>query len=102
MSSSSQSSEECVNVSEPVALDDYCLVGWDMDVTGRKLLDEICHVAGYTPDDSFSLYIMPYGELTSVAKKRHQIRIVTVGNYRIIKDVTNNKVTIDDASATQL
>lgn len=86
-----QPSEE-VSVTDEVPVDDYCLVGWDLDVTGRKLLDEICHIAGYTPDDSFSLYIMPHGDLNLFAKKRHNIRIVTVNFYRIIKDVTSNKV----------
>lgn len=75
-----------------IAVDDCCLVGWDLDVTGRKLLDEICHIAGYTPDDSFSLYIMPHGDLNNFAKKRHMIRIVTVNFYRIIKDTTSNKM----------
>lgn len=91
-SASSQNSEEPTNVVNDVQLDDYCLVGWDLDTTGRKLLDEICHIAAYTPTDNFSLYIMPHGDLTSVAKKRHMIRIVTVGFYRIIKDTTSNKV----------
>lgn len=75
-----------------IPVDDYCLVGWDLDVTGRKLLDEICHIAGYTPDDNFSLYIMPYGDLNNFARKRHMIRIVTVNFYRIIKDSTSNRV----------
>lgn len=91
-SNSSQASEESVGINELIPLDDYALVGWDLDVTGRKLLDEICHIAGYTPDDSFSLYIMPHGDLNNVAKKRHMIRIVTVGFFRIIKDTSNNKV----------
>ncbi|KAK7576057.1 hypothetical protein V9T40_012343 [Parthenolecanium corni] len=91
-SSSSQTSEDSTNVAEPVPLDDYCLVGWDLDTTGRKLLDEICHIAGYIPDDAFSLYIMPHGNLTKVAKRRHMIRIVTVNFYRIIKDTSSNKM----------
>ncbi|XP_065216001.1 maternal protein exuperantia [Planococcus citri] len=89
---SPQKTEESVNVVGDVPLDEYCLVGWDLDTTGRKLLDEICHIAGYTPNSDFSLYIMPHGDLTSVAKKRHMIRIVTVGFYRIIKDTTSNKM----------
>lgn len=61
-------------------------------MTGRRLLDEICHIAGYTPDDSFSLYVMPHGDLSMKARRRHMIRIVTVGLYRILKDDTSNKV----------
>lgn len=91
-SSSSQTSEDSTTVADPVPLDDYCLVGWDLDTTGRKLLDEICHIAGYIPDDAFSLYIMPHGNLTKIAKRRHMIRIVTVNFYRIIKDTSSNKV----------
>lgn len=87
-----KSEETSVDVPNEVPVDDYCLVGWDLDTTGRKLLDEICHIAGYTPNDNFSLYIMPHGDLNNIAKKRHMIRIVTVGVYRIIKDTANNKV----------
>ena len=83
------------HATEEIPVHDYCLVGWDLDVTGRKLLDEICHIAGYTPDDNFSLYIMPHGDLNNFAKRRHMIRIVTVNFYRIIKDTTSNRVGVE-------
>ena len=42
------------------------VVAWDLDTTGRKLVDEICHIGGYCPSFSssssptFSQYVMPH------------------------------------------
>ncbi|GBP41395.1 Maternal protein exuperantia [Eumeta japonica] len=70
----------------------YALVGWDMDTTGRKLIDEICQIVGYTPHNTYSQYIMPYGDLNPGARRRHNIRVVTVGRYRMLKDTITNKI----------
>lgn len=71
---------------------DYRLVGWDMDATGRKLIDEICQIAGYTPSSSYAQYVMPFKDLNPPARKRHNIRVVTIGKYRMLKDNKTNKV----------
>ncbi|XP_013190997.1 maternal protein exuperantia [Amyelois transitella] len=70
----------------------YTLVGWDMDTTGRRLIDEICQIAAYTPKQSYSQYIMPYGDLNPGARRRHNVRVVTVGRYRMLKDTTTHKI----------
>lgn len=70
----------------------YSLVGWDMDTTGRRLIDEICQIAAYTPQQTYSQYIMPYGDLNPGARRRHNVRVVTVGRYRMLKDTTNQKI----------
>lgn len=70
----------------------YRLVGWDMDTTGKKLIDEICQIAGYTSSSSFSQYVMPFKNLSPPARKRHNLKIVTVGKYRIMKNSKTNKV----------
>ncbi|XP_057323152.1 maternal protein exuperantia isoform X1 [Microplitis mediator] len=70
----------------------YRLVGWDMDTTGKKLIDEICQIAGYTSSSSFSQYVMPFKNLSPPARKRHSLKIVTVGKYRIMKNSKTNKV----------
>lgn len=75
-----------------IAPGDYRLVGWDMDATGKKLIDEICQIAGYTPSDSYSQYVMPHKNLNPTAIKRHNMRIVTMGKYRMLKDSKTNKI----------
>ncbi|XP_022117789.1 maternal protein exuperantia isoform X1 [Pieris rapae] len=70
----------------------YSLVGWDMDTTGRRLIDEICQIAAYTPKQTYSQYIMPYGDLNPGARRRHNVRVVTVGRYRMLKDTITHKI----------
>lgn len=70
----------------------YSLVGWDMDTTGRRLIDEICQIAAYTPKQTYSQYIMPYGDLNPGARRRHNVRVVTVGRYRMLKDTNTHKI----------
>lgn len=49
----------------------YLIVSWDLDTTGRRLMDEICHVGScYLPEGkdfsemkTFSQYVMPYKNL---------------------------------------
>ncbi|KAJ8737402.1 hypothetical protein PYW07_000673 [Mythimna separata] len=71
----------------------YKLVGFDMDTTGRRLIDEICQIAGYSvPEQLFSQYIMPYRDLNPGARRRHHVRVVSVGRYRMLKDTVSHKV----------
>lgn len=70
----------------------YRLVGWDMDTTGKKVIDEICQIAGYTPSSLYSQYVMPYKDLNPPAMKRHNMKIVTIGKFRVLKDNKTNKV----------
>lgn len=70
----------------------YHLVGWDMDTTGKKVIDEICQIAGYTPSSSYSQYVMPYKDLSPPAMKRHNMKVVTIGRFRVLKDSKTNKV----------
>ncbi|OAD57155.1 Maternal protein exuperantia [Eufriesea mexicana] len=69
----------------------YRLVGWDMDTTGKKVIDEICQIAGYTPSSLYSQYVMPYKDLNPPAMKRHNMKIVTIGKFRVLKDNKTNK-----------
>lgn len=70
----------------------YQIVGWDMDTTGKKVIDEICQIAGYTPSCSYSQYVMPYKNLNPPAMKRHNMKVVTIGKFRVLKDNKTNKV----------
>lgn len=71
---------------------EYRIVAWDLDTTGRRLIDEICQIAAFTPDNNFSQYVMPYRDLDLYAKRRHLIRTVNVGRYRMLKDINTGKV----------
>ncbi|XP_050422923.1 maternal protein exuperantia [Adelges cooleyi] len=72
-------------------MSDYMVVGWDIDTTGRRLLDEICHIAGYTPKSTFSQYIMPHNDIDQVARRRHLLCTITMGRFRALKDIKSNK-----------
>lgn len=69
----------------------YRLVGWDIDTTGRRLIDEICQIAAYTPNSQFAQYIMPYAALNPYAQRRHNIKVVTINRFRLLKDLKTNK-----------
>lgn len=72
----------------------YTYVGLDLDTTGRRLIDEIIHIAAYTPTTEFSQYIMPLMNLNPGARMRHQIRVITVGFFRMLKSMETYKVCV--------
>lgn len=80
------------SIAEGIPPGDYLLVGWDMDLTGKKLIDEICQIACYTSTSSFAQYVMPFKNLTPPARKRHNLKVVTIGKYRMLKNSQTNKV----------
>ncbi|XP_026462774.1 maternal protein exuperantia-like [Ctenocephalides felis] len=70
----------------------YCLISCDMDTTGRRLIDEICHIAAFTPTSQFSQYIMPYANVNPSARRRHNIRVTSDDRFRVLRSNINNKV----------
>jgi len=70
-----------------IPLGKYRLVGWAVDITGRRLIDEIVQIAGYTPDSKFSQYIMPFSDLNPVYSRKHNIRVFNTIRYRRLKDM---------------
>lgn len=76
-----------------IAPGDYRLVGWDMDTTGKKVIDEICQIATYVdPMLSYSQYVMPYRDLNPTAIKRHSMKVVTNGKFRVLRHSKTNEV----------
>ncbi|KAF2897649.1 hypothetical protein ILUMI_08516 [Ignelater luminosus] len=69
----------------------YRLVGWGIDTTGRRLIDEICQIAAYTTASNFSQHIMPFSDLNPSSRRRHNLRIVNLGRYRMLKNLKTNK-----------
>ena len=52
-----------VKTEESIEPGDYRIVTWDLDTTGRKLVDEICQIGAFcedSEDNSFSQYVMPH------------------------------------------
>ncbi|KAH8254444.1 hypothetical protein KR032_010137 [Drosophila birchii] len=70
----------------------YLLVAIDIDTTGRRLIDEIVQLAAYTPSDHFEQYIMPYMNLNPAARQRHQVRVISIGFYRMLKSMQTFKI----------
>ncbi|KAF5307488.1 hypothetical protein FQR65_LT06843 [Abscondita terminalis] len=70
---------------------DYKLVGWGIDTTGRRLIDEICQIAAYSTASQFSQHIMPFADLNPGSRRRHNLRIINIGRYRMLKNLKTNK-----------
>lgn len=51
-------------------------------------------LAAYTHNDQFGQYIMPLMNLNPAARQRHQIRVITVGFFRMLKSMQTYKVTL--------
>lgn len=69
----------------------YRVVGWDLDFSGRRLVDEILQIAAWTPEKEFSLYVMPSRDLNLTTRRRHKLKIVTIQRYRVLKHIKSNK-----------
>lgn len=55
---------------------------------------QIVQLAAYTPDEQFGQYIMPIMNLNPAARQRHQIRVITVGFFRMLKSMQTYKVCV--------
>lgn len=87
------SEKKCSNKgdqSQSVLPGKYLLVGWGVDTTGLRLIDEIYQIAAYTPTRDYSQFIMPFGDLTVSCQRKHHIRIFNKGKYRTFKDIRTN------------
>lgn len=76
----------------PLPYGKYTLIGIDIDTTGRRLIDEIVQVSAYMPDCQYSQYIMPLMNLNPAARQRHQVRVITVGFFRMLKSMQTYRV----------
>jgi len=86
--------------------DQYTVVAWDLDTTGRRLIDEICQIGGYCKKGdgiSFSQYVMPYRNPNPGARRSFGIKVVNIGRYRMLKDLASGKIlkTKSEVSALQ-
>ena len=66
----------------------YQVVAWDLDTTGRRLIDEICQIAGHfssstattQSDRAFSQYVMPHRNPNPGARRSFGIKVKLRGN----------------------
>ncbi len=85
----------------------YAVIAWDLDTTGRRLIDEICQVAGFyvhaNEDSTFSQYVMPHKNPNPGARRSFGIKVASMGRYRMLKDVESGKIlkTKSEVSALQ-
>jgi len=85
------------------------VVSYDLDTTGRRLLDEICQIgAHYTSQDltegeSYTQYVMPHRNPKLPARRAFGISVVNIGRSRMLKDLKTGKVlkTKSEISALQ-
>lgn len=64
----------------------YRLVGWGIDTSGSRLIDEVVQIASYTPTSQFSQYIMPFADINPLYSRRHGIKIVNTIRFRRLRD----------------
>jgi len=85
--------EETISASTPSTGPNYKVACIALDLTGRKLIDEICHIGAYfPPDKTFSQYVMPHRNVSRSASHTFGIKIFTsFGRYRALKDVKTMK-----------
>ena len=61
----------------------YQVVAWDLDTTGRRLIDEICQIAGHfssstaspQSERAFSQYVMPHRNPNPGARRSFGIKV---------------------------
>lgn len=104
---------ECLNTDTALSGTKYTFVAVDIDTTGKRLIDEvrrrfsilkthksprlynppqIIQLSAYTPKKQFSQYIMPYMNLNQAAKMKHQLRVINLGIFRMLKNMQTHKV----------
>lgn len=53
---------------------------------------QVIQLSAYTPDKQFSQYILPYMNLNQAAKIKHQVRVINLGIFRMLKNMQTHKV----------
>lgn len=79
------------NPAKGIPTGNFRLVGWGIDTTGSRLIDEIVQIASYTPDSQFSQYIMPFADMNPTYSRRHGIKIVNTIRYRRLRDLNSRE-----------
>ncbi|KAK9497710.1 hypothetical protein O3M35_004381 [Rhynocoris fuscipes] len=67
-------------------------ISWDIDTTGRRLIDEMCHLGAYSKPHTFNQYIMPYRDIDYGSRKRHLLKTINIGVYRVLRETSTGKI----------
>jgi len=76
----------------------YVIVSYDLDTTGRRLLDEICQIGAHyntekdATGESYTQYVMPHSNPKPPAVRAFGISVVNIGRSRMLKDIHTGKV----------
>jgi len=95
-----------------VPIGNYKVVGYDLDTTGRRLMDEICHIGCYyvnpqagekTGEQLYSQYVIPHRNPNQAARRAYGIKVVNIGRARMLKELETGKIlkTKSEISALQ-
>ncbi|XP_014278172.1 maternal protein exuperantia [Halyomorpha halys] len=71
---------------------EFNFLTWEIDTTGRYLLDEICHISAHHQNSSFDEYIMPHRNITYSSSRKIQLYTLSIGMYRSLRKLTNGMV----------
>lgn len=67
-------------------------LSWDINTTGRRLIDEICHIAVHDACSTFEQYVMPYRDIDYSSRKRYLLKTVNIGVYRVLRETVGGKI----------
>lgn len=71
---------------------DFNFLPWEIDTTGRYLLDEMCHLSARHKDTIFDEYIMPHRNISYSSCRKIQLYTLSIGMYRSLRKTTNGTV----------
>ncbi|CAH1393933.1 unnamed protein product [Nezara viridula] len=71
---------------------DLNFLTWEIDTTGRYLLDEMCHLSARHKTSTFDEYIMPHRNITYSSSRKIQLYTLSIGMYRSLRKTTNGMV----------
>lgn len=69
------------------------MVHWTIPLANiEPIYLQIVHLAAYTATDEYDQYVIPVMNLNPAARQRHQLRVITVGFFRMLKSMLGNTV----------
>jgi len=89
----------------------YVVVSYDLDTTGRRLIDEIVQIGanclkqgkdGESENCSYSQYVMPHRNPKPAAKRAYGFAVVNIGRSRMLKDIHSGQILKTKSEITAL
>jgi len=93
---------------EILAPGNYKIASFDLDTTGRRLVDEICQIGCHSlnsqkEESPFTQYVIPHRNPNKAARRAYGICVVNIGRYRMLRDINTGEIlkTKSEISALQ-